>query len=138
MRFIYNQNNGSVMLHTVIANTLVVCSNTADSGNLVYSEIAAEGEYANIIKGCVITKVAWGGPSTAYWTVKRQDHFDENSNAIVGVFSGSGAINYGAQGMIQDDTTTYDLIFTPNGTGAANSYLMLEVKKVYGIEETPV
>ena len=54
MRFIYNQNNGSVMLHTVIANTLVVCSNTADSGNLVYSEIAAEGEYANIIKGCVI------------------------------------------------------------------------------------
>jgi hypothetical protein len=138
MRIIANQNNGPVQLHTVIANTIVVCSNTADSGNLVYSELATTGEYANVIKGCVITKICWGGPETAYWTVKRQDHFDENVNAIVGVFSGTGILNYGSTGQLQDDTPTYDIILTPNGTGSANSYIMLEVKKIYGIEQTPV
>jgi hypothetical protein len=128
MPIISNKKFGSVVFHTTVANTIVVMSNT---GAAITSNLSIGVEENDIIKGCYISQVWHGGPSTAYWTVKRQDHTNPNANAIVAVFNGTGHTKYNDKAMTIDFTPGYDIILTP--VNAANVYIMLELKKITGV-----
>lgn len=132
MRTVTNKVNGPVVLHSVIANTILVASNTADSGNLIYSELAATGEDANTIKGCAISKIWYGGPNTAGWVVKRQEHGNPTVNTVVVVVKGTGVADYAGHGVSIDINAAHDITITPVGTGVTNCYIMLELKKITG------
>lgn len=127
MPIISNKKYGSVIFHTSVANTIVVMSNT---GAGITSNLSIGVEENDIIKGCRITQVWYGGLPTSYWTLKRQDHVDPAQNSIVGVFNGTGHTKYDDKGMTIDFNTHHNIILTP--VGATNTFIMLELKKITG------
>jgi len=114
----------TVSYKTTNASPKIIIQADANTGSVV---IAGNSTVSNVtsfdveeVNGAAISQVLWGAPHDAYWTIHRGAN-------LVGVYNGSGHINYSAQGMTINLDADADL--SANLVGSTNGTIMIELKK---------
>jgi hypothetical protein len=104
--------NGSRVVIHANANTGTITI----AGNSIQSNITSFG--SEVVAGASISKITFGAPVDAYWTVKRGAN-------LVGVYNGTGTADYSG-GSISIDTSA---TLSANLVNSTNGYIMIEMKK---------
>jgi len=114
----------AVSYKTSNASPRVIVQANANTGDIV---IAGNNTVSNVtsfdaeeVNGAAISQVSWGAPVDAYWAVYRGAN-------LVGVYNGSGHINYSAYGMALNLDASANL--SANLVGSANGTINIELKK---------
>jgi hypothetical protein len=114
----------AVSYKTSNASPKVVIHSDSNTGTVV---VAGNSTTSNItsfaeeeVHSASISQVIWGTTSTEYWTLKRGAN-------LVGIYSGTGHINYAAYGILLEVDSTADL--SANLVGGVNGTIMIELKK---------
>lgn len=113
-RILRNRLNHSCVIHTDVSNTITIAGNSSTSNIAIGAEV---------ITGAAITQAWFGGEATSVWVVKR----GSNTACILNP-SGEAYVDFRGNGNSLDLDANATLVMTL--TGGANSYLMLELKKI--------
>jgi hypothetical protein len=96
-------------------------ANVVISGNATTSNITSNS--SEVIVGATISKVVYGSaPNNAYWTITRGAN-------VVGVYTGTGSVDYAALGDHMGLYPTANL--TATLTGSANGFIIVYLQKTY-------
>ena len=107
-----NQGGGTKSVVQANGTTTIVVAGGTGVSNLCSNS-------TEVVMGASINKVVYGGDSTTSFTVARVAN-------LVGVYSGTGAIDYGALGCAISQDPTANITVTMSGT---NGSIILELHK---------
>ena len=114
----------TVSYKTANASPRVIVQADANTGAIV---IAGNNTTSNVtsfdeevVNEATISQVVWGAPVDAYWAVYRGAN-------LVGVYNGSGHLNYASAGMTLNLDSAADL--TANLVGSTDGTIIIELKK---------